>query len=133
MHPVAPVTILTGASRGLGLAIAKQLLDQGHRLLTLQRVPNPELEHSEHPNALIEQWSVDLTSPLEVARRLQDWVAALARESVSELNLINNAALLVEPGPLAGSDFTAISQASRAGLEAPLLLSAAFLHASADL
>lgn len=119
MHPVAPVTILTGASRGLGLAIAKQLLDQGHRLLTLQRVPNPELEHSEHPAGLVEQWSVDLTSPLEVARRLQDWVAALARESVSELNLINNAALLVEPGPLADADFTAISQASRAGLEAP--------------
>ena len=119
MHRVAPVTILTGASRGLGLAIAKQLLNQGHRLLTLQRVPNLELEHTDHPAALIEQWSVDLTSPLEVARRLQDWVAALARESVSELNLINNAALLVEPGPLAGADFTAISQASRAGLEAP--------------
>lgn len=133
MNTVSPVTLLTGASRGLGLAIAQQLLAQGHRLLTLQRAPNPDLEHLAGTPGMLEQWSVDLTTPLGVAQRLHDWVASLPRASLSSLNLINNAALLVEPGPLANADFTAISQASRAGLEAPLLLSAAFLRASADL
>ena len=36
--------ILTGASRGMGLAMARLLLQQGHHLLTLSRRPAPELE-----------------------------------------------------------------------------------------
>jgi NAD(P)-dependent dehydrogenase (short-subunit alcohol dehydrogenase family) len=130
----SPVTIVTGASRGLGLAIAKQLLAEGHRLLTIQRTPNADLAKlADNSQAVLEQWSVDLTSPLEVAQQLQQWVAGLTRGSVSALNLINNAAMLVEPGPLASANLTAISHAMRAGLEAPVLLSAAFLGASNDL
>ena len=137
----SPVTIVTGASRGLGLAIAKQLLAKGHRLLTIQRTPNIDLANltvlgasDAHNGAYgLEQWSVDLTSPVEVAEQLQQWVASLPRGTISSLSLINNAAMLVEPGPLDSADFTAISQAIRAGLEAPVLLSAAFLGASNDL
>lgn len=130
----SPVTIVTGASRGLGLAIAKQLLAEGHRLLTIQRTPNADLAKlADNSQAVLEQWSVDLTSPLEVAQQLQHWVAGLTRGSVSALNLINNAAMLVEPGPLESANLTAISHAMRAGLEAPVLLSAAFLGASNDL
>ena len=130
----SPVTIITGASRGLGLAIAKQLLAQGHRVLTIQRTPNAGLPKlASHAPEMLEQWSVDLTSPLKVAEQLQQWVAGLPRSSISSLNLINNAAMLVEPGPLASADFTTISHAMRAGLEAPVLLSAAFLGASNDL
>ena len=130
----SPVTIVTGASRGLGLAIAKQLLAQGHRVLTIQRTPNAGLPKlASHAPEMLEQWSVDLTSPLKVAEQLQQWVAGLPRSSISSLNLINNAAMLVEPGPLASADLTTISHAMRAGLEAPVLLSAAFLGASNDL
>lgn len=133
--PIAsPVTIITGASRGLGLAIAQQLLAKGHRLLTIQRTPNVNLAKlaGDSPGVL-EQWSVDLTSPLEGAEQLQQWVAGLTRGALKSLNLINNAALLVEPGPLGSAEFTEISQSIRAGLEAPILLSAAFLGASNDL
>lgn len=137
----SPATIITGASRGLGLAIATQLLAKGHRLLTIQRAPNAALANftvgrsPERGNGAdgLEQWSVDLTSPLEVAERLRQWVAGLRRGGLSGINLINNAAVLVEPGPLESADFNAISQALRAGLEAPVLLSAAFLAASHDL
>ena len=38
-----PLTILTGASRGMGLAMARQLLQPGHTLLTLSRTPNHSL------------------------------------------------------------------------------------------
>jgi len=130
----SPVTIITGASRGLGLAIAKQLLAKGHRLLSIQRTPNADLAQlaSDAPE-MLEQWSVDLTSPVEIAEQLQKWVAGLPRSAISSLNLVNNAAMLVEPGPLASADLTAISHAMRAGLEAPVLLSAAFIGASHDL
>ena len=68
-----------------------------------------------------------------MARRLRDWIAGLARAEVASLTLVNNAALLVEPGPLAGADLDTVSRAARASLEAPLLLTAAFLEAGAGL
>ena len=129
-----PVTIITGASRGLGLGLARLLLQRGHRVLTLQRSPNPTLEGLASSQGLqLEQWSVDLTAAAEPAARLKDWVQALPRESVASLQLINNAALLAEPGPLAAAEPTAVAAALRASLEAPLLLTGAFLAASADM
>ena len=129
MSDALPVTIVTGASRGLGLALAQQLLQRGHRLLTMQRQPTAVLASA--TGAPLEQWSVDLADPLPVARRLRDWIAALPRAEVASLTLVNNAALLVEPGPLAGADLDSVSRAARASLEAPLLLTAAFLEAGA--
>jgi benzil reductase ((S)-benzoin forming) len=131
MNHALPVTIVTGASRGLGFALAQLLRQRGHRLLTLQRQPSALLASA--AGAPLEQWAVDLADPLPVARRLRGWIAALPRAEVASLTLLNNAALLVEPGPLAGADLDAVSRASRASLEAPLLLTAAFLEAGAGL
>jgi NAD(P)-dependent dehydrogenase (short-subunit alcohol dehydrogenase family) len=134
INALPPVTLLTGASRGLGLALARSLIDRGHRLLTLQRQPDAGLAaHATARGTTIEQWSVDLADPVPVAERLQAWVAALSPGTVGSLTLLNNAALLVEPGPLSGADLSSVSRATRASLEAPLLLTAAFLRASAHL
>ena len=129
-----PVTIITGASRGLGLGLATHLLKRGHRILTLQRTPYAGLAlEAERLGCMLEQWSVDLTEPTQAAARLKAWVETLPRSQVAELHLINTAALLVEPGPLAAAEPGAVSAALRASLEAPLLLTGAFLAASADL
>jgi benzil reductase ((S)-benzoin forming) len=120
--------IVTGASRGLGLAIATHLRARGARLLTLSRQPNPQLD-----GPAVEQWAVDLAEPVASAARLQAWVAALPRDALASLTLINNAAGLATPAPLVASDLLELSRALRVGLEAPALLSAAFLHGSADL
>ncbi|MFZ4652147.1 MAG: SDR family NAD(P)-dependent oxidoreductase [Rubrivivax sp.] len=124
--PSIHVTVVTGASRGLGLSLARQLLARGHQVLTLQRQPNPALVGA------VEQWSVDLADAAPAAERLGQWVAALPRERLASLTLVNNAALLVPPGPLREADAAEVTRALRASLEAPLLLTAAFLHASAD-
>ena len=131
-HPT-PVSIITGASRGLGLGLARQLLQRGHRVLTLQRSPNTELAaESARLGVPLEQWSVDLAQPGEAAARLRAWVQALVRAEVASLQLINNAALLVEPGPVSGADAASVSAAMRVSLEAPMLLTSAFLAASGD-
>ena len=133
LRPI-PLSIVTGASRGLGLGLARQLLQRGHRVLTMQRCPNADLAaEAAHLEAVIEQWSVDLTRPAEAAAQLNAWLRNLPRADIASLHLINNAALLVEPGPVSMAQAEAVTHAMRASLEAPMLLTAAFLAASADL
>lgn len=120
------VVIVTGASRGLGLALAQALRRRRARLLTIARRPQPALD-----GAGVEQWALDLADPLPAAVRLQAWMAALPRAGVASLVLINNAASLGTPGALRQADLAEASVALRVGLEAPLLLTAAFLRASA--
>ncbi len=113
------LTIVTGHSRGLGAALASQLQAAGHVVLGLSRRPLPGLA--------ITQWEVDLAEPLPVAERLQAWLQDPARPAWHSVTLINNAALLTEPGPLAAAAPAALSAALRVGLEAPALLCRAFL------
>lgn len=119
------LTILTGASRGLGRAMAAQLLAQGHALLTIARRPDATLA-----GAGLEQWAADLADPLPVAARLEAWLAAHPASRYASATLIHNAALVTPPGPTEGVPYDVLSAALRVGLEAPVLLTAAFLRAT---
>lgn len=120
------LSIVTGASRGMGRAIAEHLArDQGHQVLGLSRQAPPAPEG-------IEQWPVDLAEPLPVAERLAAWLDGLDASAYASVNLINNAALLTPPAPLVDSDPVHLVQSVRVGLEAPLVLTAAFLRATRD-
>lgn len=105
--------------------MAEQLLQPGHLVLGLSRQAPPA-------PAGLEQWTCDLSDPAPVAARLQAWLEGLDGSRFASAALINNAAMLVEPRPLRDADATALSAAVRVGLEAPLLLSAAFLRATRD-
>jgi len=122
------LTLITGASRGLGRAMAAQRLREGHHVLTLARRPDATLAAPD--GALLEQWSVDLGDPLDAARRLEHWLGALDAHRFASATLINNAALLTPPGPIGAADAAALSAALRVGLEAPVLLTRAFVHAT---
>jgi benzil reductase ((S)-benzoin forming) len=115
--------IVTGASRGLGRAIAEQLLQPGHVVLGMSR------RAPAAPPGL-EQWVCDLADPSPVAARLQAWLEALDGGAFASAALINNAAVLVDPKPLRDADTAALSASVRVGFEAPLLLTAAFLRAT---
>ncbi|MBA3596061.1 MAG: SDR family NAD(P)-dependent oxidoreductase [Methylibium sp.] len=120
--------ILTGASRGLGAALAEQLLAPGVTLLALSRREHPRLaELASAAGASCEQWSVDLAEPLAAAA-LDAWLGAFDAQRFATATLINNAAALARAGPLEASDPEDLSRALRVGLEAPLLLTAAFLR-----
>ncbi|MEP7057399.1 MAG: SDR family NAD(P)-dependent oxidoreductase [Caldimonas sp.] len=125
--------ILTGSSRGLGAAMAEQLLAAGRVLLCIARHRNAALARkAEKAGARVEQWSADLAQPLEIAAQLQAWLAAFDPAAVGSATLINNAGVLTRVGPLDGCADTEISGALRVGLEAPMLLTAAFLRATRD-
>lgn len=120
-----PLTLVTGASRGLGLAMTEQLLAAGHRVLAIAR-RSPPIDH-----AALTVWNADLADPVPLAARLQAWLGALDPAGVSAVTLIHNAGVVSALAPLADGDAADLSNALRVGLEAPLVLSAAFLHATA--
>ena len=125
------LTILTGASRGLGLAMALQLLGPDQRLLTLSRGRSDELEaRAQATGTVLEQWPIDLGEPLALADRLGEWLTGLDGAAFASATLVNNAAALSEPAPLADSAAPGLSNSVRVGLEAPLLLTATFLRAT---
>lgn len=123
--------ILTGGSRGMGLAMAQQILKQGHHLLTIARQSNADLQALAHAhNAPLTQWQHDLAAPHAAAAQLQQWLGTLSADTFSRAVLINNAGAIPPIAPLSHSDWQAISQALRVGLEAPMLLTSAFLQAT---
>ena len=127
------LTIITGASRGLGEAMALALLRQPHHsVLHLARSHSETLAQTaaEHHNRL-EQWQCDLSDPQPVAQRLRQWLQQLPAGQYAELRLINNAASQpAQIAPLADTDWGDISRTLRVGLEAPMVLTSAFLQAS---
>lgn len=122
------LTILTGASRGLGRAMAEQRLQRGHRLLTLSRRP---CDLAAPAGAEHVAWSQDLADSAGAAARLEAWLAAQLPATLASACLIHNAGVLSRLAPLAANDSASLANALRVDLEAPMLLTAAFLRATA--
>jgi benzil reductase ((S)-benzoin forming) len=125
--------ILTGASRGLGAAMAEQLLEPGHRLLCMSRTTSDSLaSRAQQAGVECEQWPADLSQALEAAARLESWLRARHAGEFSSATLINNAGVIARVGPVDECSAAELSAALRVGLEAPMLLTGAFLRATRD-
>ena len=128
------IAILTGASRGIGAAMARGLAKPGTRLITLARREDPELAaYARSRDVQLEQLSVDLSdlaAAEAAARRICD---TLPRDAGRYL-LINNAGTV---HPVAGTDALidgpAIAAAFNLNVTAVMLLTARFLAAVEDL
>lgn len=108
--------------------MAEQLLTAGHSLLCISRSTSESLEvRAAAQGCSLEQWSMDLENATGAASRLKAWLESLKPESFAHATLINNAGVIPRIAPLSMSDPVELSRALRVGLEAPLLLTAAFL------
>jgi benzil reductase ((S)-benzoin forming) len=127
------LTILTGASRGMGLAMAEQLLDAGHDLLCISRHHNDALGvRATRDGRRCEQWARDLSHADAIAIKLEGWLTAQRSDDIATATLINNAGLLPHIAPLDAIEAADIAQAMRVDLEAPMILTSAFLRATRD-
>jgi benzil reductase ((S)-benzoin forming) len=125
------LTILTGASRGMGLAMAQQLLTADRLLLCVSRQVNDDLTQvAAERGTTLRQWSQDLGDTTAAGERLQHWLSELDPATVSSATLINNAGVIPPIGPLDTCPPDQLANALRVGLEAPMQLTAAFLRAS---
>jgi NAD(P)-dependent dehydrogenase (short-subunit alcohol dehydrogenase family) len=126
------LVILTGASRGLGQAMAAQYLADGAFVLGLSRRESNALKPS--GTGGLEQWPADLADALPVAERLGAWLGDFERRAGGRLpprvRVIHNAAMISEPGDVAASAPDDLARSLRIGLEAPVALTAAFLRAT---
>lgn len=126
-----PLVVLTGASRGMGLAMARQLLQGGHALVTVSRGTSSELEDvARHAGMPLAQWPQDLADGAQAAARLRAWLESQPASRYASATLINNAGVVPRIAPLADSDPADLASALRIGLEAPMQLTAAFLAAT---
>jgi benzil reductase ((S)-benzoin forming) len=122
--------VLTGASRGLGLAMARQWLrSPGRLLIALARHPDAGLaEWAQQHDSRCLSWALDLADAPAAAQALSDWLAAQPADAFASATLLNNAGVLSPLGPIGASSVAELSNALRVGLEAPMLLTAAFLR-----
>ncbi|MDO5692351.1 MAG: SDR family NAD(P)-dependent oxidoreductase [Pseudomonadota bacterium] len=123
--------ILTGASRGMGRAMAGQLLAAGHHVLTLARHPDEALAaRADAAGATLTQWATNLADAAPVATRLAVWLGEQDGAALASATLINNAGVIPAIVPLRDAEPRDLTNALRVGLEAPMLLTAAFLGAT---
>ncbi|MBH2018765.1 MAG: SDR family NAD(P)-dependent oxidoreductase [Burkholderiales bacterium] len=123
--------LLTGASRGMGLSMALQLMAPSHTLLCISRTEQPALaRHAQQAGATLLQWCHDLADSSTLGPRLESWLREQGCTAWRSATLINNAGVIARIGPLSQADPANLAQALRVGLEAPMLLTAAFLRAT---
>jgi len=125
------LTVITGASRGMGFAIAHQLIDAGHDLLCISRKTNEALDRrARERGGLCEQWPQDLARASVAAARLETWLQERSSQPYASATLINNAGLVPKAAPLSAIAVDDLADAIRVDLEAPLLLTSVFLRAT---
>lgn len=126
------LTILTGASRGMGRAMAEQLLAAGHDLLCISRNTSDELaDQARQAGRSCEQWPQDLARAEAAAARLETWLQSQDAAAFASISLINNAGLIPRIAPVDAIPALQLAEAMRVDLEAPMLLTGAFLRGTA--
>jgi NAD(P)-dependent dehydrogenase (short-subunit alcohol dehydrogenase family) len=115
------------------LSLAEQLLQAGHTLLCISRNANPDLATAAQKAGVpLTQWQHDLADSEGASERLRAWLQSQNPADFASASLINNAGVIPPIGPLSQSRPADLAQALRVGLEAPMVLSASFLGATAQ-
>jgi NAD(P)-dependent dehydrogenase (short-subunit alcohol dehydrogenase family) len=120
------VACITGVSRGLGAALARDLLERGWDVVGLGRSADPSLAGARF--GLVPADLADVGALEGIALRAFGEIAA--REP-AEVVLLNNAAAVDPVGPLGALEGAGIAASLAVNLVAPVILANAFVRAFA--
>lgn len=127
------LTIITGASRGLGFELARQSLKKGDCVVTMERKPNSELVNlAKEIDCEFVQFSADLLDRKGAVELLSWWLSGEEYKDFERVNLINNAGVLGPVGPIEYQTPQAAVDCIRINFEIPVLLTQAFLADTKD-
>ena len=126
--------ILTGTSRGLGEALAMQLLAPDHHLICLSRTQNEALTaRAAAIAAPLEQVACDLADIEQLDRIMPDLFSRLDTIAFTAVHLIHNAGVVQPIAPAHRSDSGSVIQNVHVNLLAPMILTVGFIHAVSHL
>lgn len=123
--------IVTGHSRGLGLALRHELLTRGARVLGLSR--HVEGRHEGRPSSALSEAALDLSDLTALQSWLQGDALAQFLAGATRAILINNAGTVEPMGPPGTQGASAIAGAVSLNVMAPLMLTDAFTRLTAAL
>lgn len=110
------LVIVTGARRGLGLAICQRLASDGFRVLAVARAPSAELQAlCDGSDVIYEEFDLAATEQMHA------WVGGITKKHGRVYGLVNNAAIGCE-GVLATMHEWDIAQSLLVNLQSPMVL-----------
>jgi NAD(P)-dependent dehydrogenase (short-subunit alcohol dehydrogenase family) len=119
--------VVTGASRGLGAALASELLERGFRVVGIGRASNPVLTGGRYVFV-----QCDLSGTTRIDAALGPALEALKQRQPASVCLVNNAATVDAVGPLGRLAAGEIASALAVNLAAPVALANLFCRVFAD-
>jgi benzil reductase ((S)-benzoin forming) len=119
------ILIITGGSKGLGLALAKEYHKNGYRVCSISRSKNEKLY-------FMEQYQCDLSKSETVESILEEIFSHLDKNNTKQLTLINNAGDLGTVNTIEKLTPSEIAYTIQVNLIAPMILSSLFIKFSKD-
>ncbi|MEO8676599.1 MAG: SDR family NAD(P)-dependent oxidoreductase [Casimicrobiaceae bacterium] len=116
--------IITGVSRGLGEALATELLERGAMVVGVGRTAS-----ARHKGERYRHVACDLAHPAVVAAAVLPALRDLALDKPSAVTLINNAAVATPVGLVGRLDAAEIESAIATNIAAPLVMADLFCRA----
>lgn len=127
--------IITGTSRGIGEALANQLLDKNHHLICISRTTNQQIiDQAQERNCRIDYFNYDLTNIGGIDQLFVDIFRHLEVNSNDEaIYLINNAAMLTPVSPIEQIETEEIIENIHLNLLAPMIITSNYLKHTKNL
>lgn len=120
--------IITGASRGIGEAIAKQLISTQSHIVCVSRSGTKNLEQiARDANSTLRSIVFDLAATATITSLIDDIFQTIHLTETDSVFLINNAGVIQPIAPLEKCDTDDILTAIQVNYAAPMLLCAAFI------
>ena len=115
--------IVTGTSRGIGKALAKEVVNRSHLLFSVSRSSGTEVEEERH-------FRCDLSDAAQVDQTAEALSREIPLHSIQRLVLVNNAGVLNPIAPLERMNQQQIATLMQVNFVAPVFLMAAFMRIS---
>jgi benzil reductase ((S)-benzoin forming) len=127
--------IITGTSRGIGEALADQLLAEGHHIFCISRTSNKRLiERAKEKNARLSYCSFDLNQLGEIDKLFEEIFREVEDAAdLTAIYLINNAGMLTPVAPIEQNTAASIIENVHVNLLAPMIATSNFIKLSQQL